>query len=395
MGAIVTLMPIPNRSLLGVSFRIPQVSSVRRSAELIYYPAGYYVARFSGEREIVSTDVRESIKDLLKLVPAPRAKTDEEVTWLASIEDVAITSLSEEDNRRSLKLHSVDRGLIRTDIAPESIVRFLNRWGLIGMLNPVADVLQISKPFYLSYFLNTPIPYRLDESKIKVKDLKAISHRDEIPISWIADVLYRLARMTRLTQALFSSNAVKNSSVDLDMKTMKRILSAWSALPFTFLENEDPGDSKFKMKKMWKTTPQDRLKLLDEELCQKILSEFTAEINFFIQPISSQVMLTCSFEELVQISGSYESAMAAHLLSFWSEQSRTLFRCEECQTLYRPKRVTGKNRFCGESCHRTHHKRKHRVKKKVEKEDQKKSGQSYLPPPLNPKLKDSTKKANE
>jgi hypothetical protein len=371
VSGIVPSMSIPYRYLLGVSFKIPQVPSVRRSAELIHYPAGYSVVRFSGEREIVLLDVRESIKDLLKLVPVPRAMTDEEVDWFASIEDFPINSLPDEDDRRALKLSILDGELVKPDIDPEAIVRFINKWGLIGLLDPRRDQVVPIASNALSQLLNTPIPYRIDNSLMTYGDRKVIYAGDEIPIGWIEDVLHLLARMTRLTLLLCSEHAVKNSTVDLERKTMKRILSAWNELPFTFPDSEDPGDSKFPSK-MWETTPKNRSILLDPDLCQKILSQFASKMNFYLQPISSQVLLTHSFKEMVLNSSSYEPAMASYLLSFWSDQSRTRFRCDECQNLYRPKRVKDDHRFCGTSCKESFHKRKYRQKKRTEKENEKK-----------------------
>jgi hypothetical protein len=354
------------RSPLGVSFGIPRVSSVRRTAELFHYPAGYSVVRFTGEREIVSTDVRESIRDLLKLVPPPRAMTVEEMAWVTSLEERRIGSLSVEDDRRLIELQFAKGGLVRVDIAPEAIVRFINRWGLIGLLNHLGDQVLVAKTPYLSSLLNIGIPYYVDDSKIKRKDLKAIQSRSEIPISWIEDALYRLARMTRLTMLLFSSDAIKKSSVDLEIKTRKRLLSAWNEFPFTFTDAEDPGDNRFKLDKRWLIAPNGRPTLLDKDLCQTVLSEFASDMNFYIQPISSHALLTDSFEEMTLNSSSYEPAIASYLLSFWSDQSRTLFRCDECQNLYRPERVKRDHRFCGTSCKERFNKRKYRQKKRAE-----------------------------
>jgi hypothetical protein len=334
---------------------VPVVPSIKRKAEIVQHPLGYTYVRYSGKREEVKLNPRESIHDLLKLVPPYTAVPS------------PLLSVNEEDFFNSNYYLNASR--VRDDLDPNAVIEFLNKWGLVGLLNPSRDKMQSVDEFWIRWLLGVPAGRRFDVDNLLLDDLNQIAKGNVVPFTWIQDSLRQLAKMVRLTLNLLSSQAIHKSSVDFEQKTMKRILASWNELPFVFDDGEDPGGSQFKFRKQWQEKPVNRKLLLDPGKCEDILSQFAYSLNQYVAPITSQVLMAGSWDEIVLSLSCYETALCTYLLSSWSDLTRAPKRCDECKNLYIPQRVKTDARFCGKRCKETFHKRESRKRQRAKSEE--------------------------
>jgi len=343
------------RSPLGVAFTVPLVPSIKRKAEMFQHPLGYMYVRYSGKREEVKLNLRESIQDLLKLVPPYVAVPSPSL------------SVNEGDFFNSAIYLNASR--VRDDLDTNAVIEFLNKWGLVGLLSPSREKMQSVEEFWIRWHLGVPADQGFDVDNLPINVLSQIAVGNIIPFSWIQDSLRQLAKMVRLTMILLWSEAIQKSSVDLEQKTMKRILASWNELPFVFDDGDDPGDAQFKFRKQWQEKPVNRKLLLDPDKCEEILGQFAYSLNQYVAPITSQVLMTGSWDEIILKSSCFETSLCTYLSTFWSDLNRAPKRCDECKNLYMPQRIKTDARFCGKRCKETFHKRESRKRQRAKSKE--------------------------
>ncbi len=230
VGCMVTVMVTHKASLLGVTRSLPIVDSIRRSAELQIDENGFQFVVYSGQRENVKLE-RDFIADLLELVPPgceeylPEEEDDEE-------EDVETW---EGFSLPYTAVHYID---------PHQAVEFINKWGVIGLMNSKRSIPALCPPQELALLLASRPINRQDADRCLsrkgiVKDeyqerLRGIVFGDQVPYPWIESELSNLAKCVRLVKNLLAGDSQGREKFSLTFPNRKRILAGWAWLPSQF-----------------------------------------------------------------------------------------------------------------------------------------------------------------
>lgn len=336
-------MKTSKASPLSVSFRVPDLVVTIRKAELID-EKGYAYIRYSGDSEPEEFN-KEAFTELLKLIPP--------IKYI------------EKNGKRLVGEYELP------DIDPNKVIRFINRFGVIGIsdLGYRNSALEKSSPRALAGFLNM----NLDKSvKPLYKDkqldpkfrrhLLEIRNGNEFPYWHILGLLRNLARSARLYNNLHNDPNFTSERLELNDKNRKRIVSAWYSYGGAFLDSEDPADKKFFNNPEW-LFRYNKGKHSSLDFAEGALSSFAELMNFHLRPISGSVIDTDSTREFKRQNSGFETAFSGYLVNSFYDQ-RTKRICLVCRKPFLPERVKEENKYCGEFCAKVIRNQRYRAKQK-------------------------------
>jgi hypothetical protein len=351
-------MKSPKTSQLGVSLSMGEVSSFRRSAELIQDPSGYSYFKFSGERTEVPITA-EAFTGLLKVVKPP----------------MLIDRNEETSSKKLIRTYSPP------ELDPDEVIGFVNRFGMIGLSQSERrkSARNINDPLGLFLITNmhpatTQQLFDGDRgmSELIRERLYAISDGDEIPYSWVVGILRDLAKSARMFAYLQEDKSKKSGDpIQLTTPNRKRITAAWNYAGGVFKDGEDPAGTKFSTRDEWVLrTGDNEFNVL--ELAEMCLSQFAEKMNQFLSPISTSVVAIESFQTFYQRNIGFETAFACYLVRRLQEIHVKRI-CQECKIIYFPDRYKVENLFCSQRCGKVGRNKRHRAKKKAQKVSVKKT----------------------
>jgi len=332
-------MSTSKRSTLGVTFDLPLVESCKRKAELVE-ELGYSFIRYSGKVELIEL-TPETETDLLNLVKPFEEETDDSI-------------------RAFNEKISGEKVWRFPEIDPNLVLKFLNKWGMIGFRNEsnFQNLKNAPNNFMISHALGYYLsPEEAEEmiSESFPERFQAINELQEIPLRWIEEELRTLAFCVRLNNNLFreaESFNLEREEILLSTKNRMRIISSSPhSATLNFKDNEDPA------KRV--------LKGSNFEKAEQVLDQFAGEINRYLRPLSVSVMRTSTLERFYERNLGFETALASAIAKRFREGC-VLHICEECQIPYFPKRLKVDNKFCGLRCRNRVKSRRNKRKKRAE-----------------------------
>lgn len=327
-------MATPKKYPLSVAFNVPLVDSVKRKAVLIKEENGYQYIRYEGEKESVKV-TGDNVTDLLCLIPAFQEFQGAE-KW---------KGIKDPLDRRAWNHHEIN---------PEKIVKFLNRWGMIGTSTATKNIQRVqvnaNTDFAIAHALGfyvTPLEAkRLVGGSRFSERFGEILNLNEIPLPWIEEELRTLAWITRLVINILHDphfyNRSEREEIKLNRENRKRIISAnYHHAVFAFEDGKDPATSRKKLTEEW----------TEEALndAEKVLDSFAGELNRYLAPLTVSVVRTEKTEEFYRRNLGFETAYASDLLNAMKNGSAFLI-CQECEKPYFPKRVRQDAKYCGTRC---------------------------------------------
>lgn len=336
-------MSIAYRYPLAVSFQIPSIQSVRQDVELIASPLGYDYFLYSGTSTLFEIDTTACVQELLALVP----------TYPIS-ENLRHDPLSPSKYWNE----TYDRD----DLDHEKVLAFVRKWGRVGQLSPARNgIYELDQDYYATALgVFGEKRKHFDPDELIVRDLKLMSEGTIVPYIWVQDSLRQLAKMTRLTLGLERNSKNGELSVDLNRKNMKRLLAAWNCLTVAFEDSEDVTASKYNLHKVWNQKPKGRKVVLDDNYCAGIYRDYIRSINYFLSPITQNVLTTNDFKTINELKGTFETALSFILYKFWTDEMRVSHRCHYCNRLFIPVRNREDRKYCSGRCRETVNKKNYR-----------------------------------
>jgi hypothetical protein len=339
-------MSTSKKSPLAVTYDLPLIESRMRKAELIE-KAGYTFIRYSGEIEFVELS-SETETDLLNLVKPFQEETDEFAKEFTKSVSKAVDGVRPEQVWKF------------PDIEPNLILKFLNKWGMIGFRNELnfQNLTKANTKFMIARALGYHLsPQEAEEmiSKDFHERFQAITELQEIPLRWIEEELRTLAFCVRLTNNLFrEANLLdfEREEISLTTKNRMRIISSSPhSATLDFKDSEDPA------KRV--------LKGSNFEKAEQVLDEFAGEINRYLRPLSVSVMRTSTLENFYGRNLGFETALASAIAKRF-RIGGSLLTCEECQNPYFPQRLREDAKYCGQTCSNRVRSRRNKRKKRAE-----------------------------
>jgi hypothetical protein len=341
-------MKSPIESPLAVSYFLPEISFIKRKANLYRDESGYLFFQYSGEAEIQEGFDPDAFNELLKLIPPMKYIYDE----------------------KGKKKHgSYDL----PEIDPHKVTEYLNRFGVVG----ISDI-----KFRNEIFMSRDLPaltrntglhinYATKLYKGKTLDpkfltrLKAIQDGDEVPYKRVENILKDLARSARLYLNLLEDPSFKSGEVlTLTDKNRKRIVSAWNRSGGAFQDTEDPASPRFNLNEEWTYTVGSKKKISPLDFAEDALSRFALVMNEHLNLISKSVVTTQGVQSFNLQNTGLEVAFSAYLVNAFKE-TKVKKICVECGSVFLPIRVKEENKYCGEVCSKKVRNRNYRKKKKV------------------------------
>ena len=339
VSARLSSMSTSKKSPLAVTYDLPLIESRVRKAELIE-EAGYIFIRYSGEIEFVDL-TSETETDLLNLVKPFEEEADE-----------IIQNLSQKINH--------EKAWKFPEIEPKLVLRFLNKWGMIGFRNELnfQNLTKANTKFMIARALGYHIsPQEAEEmiSKDFPERFEAITKLQEIPLRWIEEELRTLAFCVRLTNNLFRDSDLldfEREEISLTTKNRMRIISSSPhSATLDFKDSEDPAKRVLAGSNFGKA--------------EQVLDEFAGEINRYLRPLSVSVMRTSTLEHFYGRNLGFETALASAIAKRF-RIGGSLLTCEECQNPYFPQRVRDDAKYCGQTCSNRVRSRRNKRKKRAE-----------------------------
>lgn len=334
-GYRVSGMDTLNESFLAVSLNLPKINSIRRNAKLETDRNGFQFVVYTGERTEVELKP-EFIPELLKLVnpggdnPSENAENNSRITLWAAID-------------------------------PIQAIDFLNRWGVIGLVDDNELLYGNLTPAAMSQTLT---PKSLGEKKVKklislngeldpeyVDRAVAMLHGDQVLYSSIESQLYDLARCARLVTNLRRSDSKPREKFSLTVDNRRRLLAAWDMAPFPIPDDKDPAKYR-KMNKAWLgdwgpgSQWGEGYNLTDAEF---VVADFATFMNAYLAPLSSMIVRTPEIEDDYQKNLCFETACATYLLDRL-RNGGVLLLCEKCRHPYFPNRLRLDGKWCSYNC---------------------------------------------
>jgi hypothetical protein len=354
-------MVTPKASLLGVTHSLPIVDSIRRGAELEIDENGFQFVVYSGPREDVKLE-RDFIADLLELVPPgceeylPEDEEEEEdvETWAGfSLPYTAV--------------HYID---------PHQAVEFINKWGVIGLMNSKRSIPALCPPQELALLLaSRPINRQdadrclSDGGKLKreyQKRLWGIVLGDQVPYPWIESELSNLAKCVRLVKNLLAGDSQGRERFSLTFANRQRILAGWDLAPFPIPDGKDPAKYR-ELNEAWTRLWGDGFTGVTIHDADRVLEEFANLMNKYMVPVSSTIVRTTEIiENIYREDMCFESALAVFLLDLL-RNGGTPLECRECHRLFFPFRHRQDGKWCSPKCGAVVRNREKRKRDKVAK----------------------------
>lgn len=361
VGCMVTVMVTPKASLLGVTHSLPVVDSIRRRAELEIDANGFPFVVYSGPREDVKLH-RDFIPDLLELVPPS--------TGEYFPEDEGEREEDEENDSGDFSLpykavHYID---------PNRAVEFINKWGVIGLMNNHRHRIGLYRPPELALVLASRPIIREDAEKClshkgelrpEYRDrLIAITNGFQVPYPWIEQELLNLAMCVRLVKNLLAGDSKGRDTFSLTIPNRKRILAAWDRAPFPIPDSQDPAKYK-KYDEAWTRGWSDGFFQITIHDADRALEEFASLMNKYLVPVSSTIVRTTEIEEKIfREDMCFETALAVFVLDLL-KNGGTPLECRECHRLYFPFRHRLDGKWCSPKCGAVVRNREKRKRDKV------------------------------
>jgi len=340
-------MKSSKESSLTVSFSLPEISFIRRKANLYAEEnSGYLFIQYSGEAEIQERFNPQVVTELLKLFPEMQPSPDK-----AGKKQHGIYNLPEVD--------------------PHKVVSFLNRFGVVGisdleLRNEVIrkrDLPSITNLFGLDLIHAKKLYLGESLSKKALDRLNAIREGEEVPYRIVLKILKDLARSVRLyINLLNDSDFSKKDILVLNTKNRKRIVSAWNNFGGAFKDSEDPADSKFNLREEWTYKSGNVLHL---DFAEGSLSQFSQVINKNLSLLSKLVITTQGVRDFNLQNTGLEVVFSGYLVQCFKDK-KVKKTCVVCGSVFLPLRIKTENKYCpGSSCSKSVRNQRYRAKKKI------------------------------
>lgn len=338
-----SVMVTPKASLLGVTRSLPIVDSIRRSAELQIDENGFQFVVYSGLRENVKLE-RDFIADLLELVP-PGCEE-----YLPEDEDEEDVETWEGFSLPYTAVHYIN---------PHQAVAFINKWGVIGLMNSKRSIPALCPPQELALLLASRPINRQDADRClsdggKVKReyqerLWGIVLGDQVPYPWIESELSNLARCVRLVKNLLAGNSQGRERFSLTFANRQRILAGWDKAPFPIPDGKDPAKYR-ELNEAWTRLWGDGFLGVTIHDADRVLEEFANLMNKYMVPVSSTIVRTTEIgEKIYREDMCFEAALAVFLLD-QLRNGGTSLECQECHRLFFPLRHRYDGKWCSPKC---------------------------------------------
>ena len=341
-------MKSPKESSLAVSFDLPEISFLKRKANICADESGYLFVQYSGDFQIQERFDPEALTELLKLIPVIEYIYDE----------------------KGKKKHGVYN---LPEINPREVVSYLNRFGVVGISdldfrNQVMTARDIPSITRLTGLSEKKVQklYKGKSLDPKFVDrLNAIREGNEVPYLLIEKILKGLAKSARLyIKLLEDPSFAKKEVLLLTDKNRKRIVSAWNGYGGAFKDSEDPASSKFNLNEEWTYTYAGKKKIPALDFAEGALSDFSQVMNKHLSLITNSAITTQSVLSFNLENSGLETAFSAYLVNAFRDKKIKRV-CKECGSVFLPIRVKEDNKYCGESCSKKVRNRKYKAKKMV------------------------------
>ena len=330
---MVISMSTSNEPTLTVHFMPSPPGARKRRKAVLEQVAGYQFIRFAEQITEVERDVRESLDELLTLVPNTHPRWDDS-----------------------------------PNLDPELVAQFLTRWGMTGrrlLIHPLESELahpprvgagqprivgaghsqmarEIQADLSLGEFSNE-VEFKLSASfgmpnarqilelagkEWLIQHLLQISMGQETSLNWIEYELIELALAARVVKSFGLNDGLNKSGLELTKQKRKQIESDCG------IESEEA------------------------------ILRFALIMNHYLSPLTDPIVSTWLSKDYWEKDLEYSAAFSSWLLDLLFKGG--VWRiCQECGGTFVPERVRKENKFCSIGCGDTKRKREHARRKRL------------------------------
>ena len=255
----------------------------------------------------------------------------------------------------------------QVEINKESLIRFLNFYGVLGLDSPLRSGInrQMFQADLWNWFRISPTHSRMIwKNKEAIQAFKShqleIAKGNEIPLYIVETNIRDLARFARLVIALGESKESKGE------RYAKRIVTAWQqVIPVPdYGKGSDPASDTYAKRKVWKSKNKEGLTVLDPINVSRIFDDFASRLNFFLKPLTSLAVTTERIQSFKEKGFGFEVTFSAYCLNALKDEKKIVKRCAVCQLPFIPTRNKKEGVYCPR-CKNAESQRRYRNRKRT------------------------------